>query len=236
MHIIKHFNKTRLSIRLGWLLATGGLLLTGTVYRIAASTLTATLENPVLPTIALREFPTEIGGWQGKDVSIPEEIRRVAGNDDFLYRFFVQEHSRRWASLYVAYSGRPGTMLGHRPDVCYIAGGWVYDNGRRMRLLSAEGRVIPCLIHRFHKPGLMREEIVVLNFYVLNGRITRSESGFSGLGWRRPNIAGDPARYVAQVQISSVLENSVLAAAKDMTDRILDFLPDENGEIKAAVK
>ena len=236
MHIIKHFNKTRLSIRLGWLLATGGLLLTGTVYRIASSSLTAALGNPVLPAIALREFPTEIGGWRGKDVSIPEEIRRVAGNDDFLYRFFVQEHSGRWVSLYVAYSGRPGTMLGHRPDVCYIAEGWVYDNNKEVRLLSAEGKEISCLIHRFHKPDLMRKEIVVLNFYILNGQITRSESGFSGIGWRRPNIGGDAARYVAQVQISSVLENSVLAAAKDMTDRILDFLPDENGKVKAAVK
>ena len=210
--------------------------MTGTIYRIAASSLTAALENPVLPAIALREFPTEIGGWQGKDVSIPEEIQRVAGNDDFLYRFFAQKHSGRWVSLYVAYSGRPGTMLGHRPDVCYIAEGWVYDNNREVRLLSAKGKEILCLIHRFHKPDLMRKEIVVLNFYVLNGQITRSESGFSGLGWRRPNIGGDAARYVAQVQISSVLENSVLAAAKDMTDRILDFLPDENGKVKAAVK
>jgi len=40
-------------------------------------------------------------------------------------------------------------------------------------------------------------------------------------------------RYVAQVQISSVLENSVRTVAKDMTDLILDFLPDENGKVKA---
>jgi hypothetical protein len=80
----------------------------------------------------------------------------------------------------------------------------------------------------------VNDEIVVLNFYVLNGRLTRDERGFSGVGWRRPNIDGDPARYVAQVQISSVLENSVRTVAKNLTDRILDFLPDENGRVRAA--
>jgi len=73
-----------------------------------------------------------------------------------------------------------------------------------------------------------------LNFYILNGQITTDENDFSGPFGRRPNIAGDPARYVAQVQISSVLENSIRTAAKDMTDLILDFFPDENGEVRTA--
>jgi hypothetical protein len=73
-----------------------------------------------------------------------------------------------------------------------------------------------------------------LNFYILNGQITTDEKYFSGLFGRRPNIAGDPARYVVQVQISSVLENSTRTAAKDMTDLILDYLPDENGKVRSA--
>jgi len=80
----------------------------------------------------------------------------------------------------------------------------------------------------------MYEQIVVLNFYILNGRITADEKDFSGLLDRRPNIAGDPARYVAQVQISSVLENSIRTAAEEITELILDFLPDRNGKVAAA--
>ena len=72
-----------------------------------------------------------------------------------------------------------------------------------------------------------------MNFYILNGQITNDESGFSGVGWRTPNITGNTARYVAQVQISSVLENSVRTAAKDMTEFVLDFFPDENGKVRA---
>jgi hypothetical protein len=74
----------------------------------------------------------------------------------------------------------------------------------------------------------------VLNFYILNGQITNDENYFSGPFGRRPNIAGDPTRYVVQVQISSVLENSIRTVAKDMTDLILDYLPDENGKVRAA--
>ena len=53
------------------------------------------------------------------------------------------------------------------------------------------------------------------------------------MGWRTPNIKGNPARYVAQVQISSVVENSVLKAAQDMTEFVLEFFPDEEGFVGA---
>jgi hypothetical protein len=75
---------------------------------------------------------------------------------------------------------------------------------------------------------------VVLNFYILNGQLTANEDTFSGIGWRTPNIGGNPARYVAQVQISSVLENSARRATADMSELLLDFLPDANGRVRAA--
>ena len=53
------------------------------------------------------------------------------------------------------------------------------------------------------------------------------------MGWRTPNIDGNPARYVTQVQISSVFENSIRSAAKDMAELVLEFFPDENGKVKA---
>ena len=69
---------------------------------------------------------------------------------------------------------------------------------------------------------------MVMNFYVLNGQLICSESGFSGVSWRTPNIAGNPARYVAQIQITSVLENSIRKAASDIVEPILKFFPDTN--------
>ncbi len=74
----------------------------------------------------------------------------------------------------------------------------------------------------------------MLNYYVVSGRITIDERAFEGLGWRTPNIEGDPARYVAQIQISSSSENSTVKLAEDITDKLLELLPDENGQVRAA--
>jgi hypothetical protein len=83
-------------------------------------------------------------------------------------------------------------------------------------------------------PAPRHEQVVVLNFYLLNGQIATDEDAFSSPLGRRPNIAGDLARYVAQIQISSVLENSTRKAAEEMTDLVLEFLPDENGTVVAS--
>ena len=216
-----------------WILAISFLLLTGAVYRATAFRLKLIVQSPIILPVPLKVFPLTINDWVGKDVPILENIQRVAGSDDFLNRLYVNKLNDQWATVYVAYSARPRTMLGHRPQVCYVAGGWVHDSTEQSQFISSAGRTIRCLVHRFHKPSPQNDEIVVLNFYIVNGRFTDDEGVFAGDGWRTPNIAGDLARYVAQVQISSVLENSVRKAAEDMADLILDFLPDKNSEVRA---
>jgi hypothetical protein len=125
-------------------------------------------------------------------------------------------------------------MLGHRPQVCYPANGWIHQNTEHIQVIANSGRTISCLLHNFQKSTSESEEIVVLNFYIVNGKITDDESVFSGLGWRTPNVDGNPARYVVQVQISSLLEMSVRSVAKDFTDLVLGYFPDENGQAKAS--
>jgi hypothetical protein len=124
-------------------------------------------------------------------------------------------------------------MLGHQPRVCYPGNGWVHDSTEKSQFTTQQGQEISCLIHRFHKPAPAYDEIVVLNFYVVNGQLSIDQKGFSGVFSRRLNLTRNSARYVAQIQISSILENSVRKAAEDMTEFILDFLPDENGDVAA---
>jgi hypothetical protein len=217
-----------------WILAILLLLCAGIVYRIMAKQLKLVVDTSIKLPHPLSTFPAEVGNWNGKDVPIPYNIQRVAGNDDFLSRLYTNRLTKEWANVYIAYSARPRTMLGHKPQVCYVGNGWILDSTESSKVISASGTTIPCLVHRFHKPAPDNTRVVVLNFYILNGQITSDESSFSGVGWRTPNIAGNPARYVAQVQISSVLENSVRIAAKDMTDLMITFFPDENGKVKAA--
>jgi hypothetical protein len=216
-----------------WLLAVTALLLTGAVYRVIASRLEIVTNTPIVLTVPLSAFPMQIQDWMGKDVPISKNIQRVAGNDDFVNRLYTNQSNDQWANVYIAYSARPQNMIGHQPQVCYVAGGWVHDSTEISEVISEAGREVPCLVHRFHKPIPEMEEIVVLNFYIVNGLLTSNENVFTGVGWRTPNIAGDPARYVTQVQISSVLENAVRGAAKDMTELILDFFPDKDRRVRA---
>ncbi len=223
----------KVSTSLVWVFAVILVILSGIGYRVLASRLKLTVETPISLSIPLSAFPTEIDNWTGKDIPIPQNIQRVAGNDDFLNRLYINKSNNEWANVYIAYTARPRTMLGHRPEVCYVAGGWVHDSTQPSEVVTNAYRKVPCLVFRFHTPAPQYEERIVLNYYIVNGQITADETVFSGVGWRTPNIAGDPARYVAQVQIRSVLENSVRTTAKDMTDLILDYLPDKNGKVRA---
>jgi EpsI family protein len=217
-----------------WIWAVVFVLFSGIAYRIAAQRLEISIQNPIKLPFALNAYPVEVGNWFGRTVPIPYNIQQVAGNDDFLSRLYTNQLTKDQVNLYIAYSASPRTMLGHKPEKCYTGSGWTLENKESSTVVSSSGAVVPCLIHRFRKTVPEIQEIVVLNYYILNGQITSDESNFSGVGWRTPNIAGDPARYVAQVQISSVLENSVRMAAIDMTELILGYFPDKNGQVRAA--
>jgi len=221
-----------------WILAVLLLVSSGITYRLLASHLELLFDTPISLPVPLSGFPSEVGNWVGRDLAIPnitKEYMEKNFADDFLSRRYINAATQAWADVYVVYcSSRPGGIVGHQPRVCYPGYGWVHDSTKPSQFISRTGRQIPCLIHRFHKTAPTHSQTVILNFYILNGQITADENGFSGPWGRRPNIAGDPARYVAQVQISSVLENSVRTMAKDMTDLVLDYLPDENGKVRAA--
>ena len=220
--------------RLVWIIAILILLLAGIGYRVLAERLKLVVSTPIRLSVPLNHFPLFIGVWQGRDVPLALNIQRTAGNDDYVNRLYINREDNSWVNLYVAYTARPRTMTGHRPQVCYPAGGWVHDSTESSEVISRSGGIIPCLIHRFHKASPENELVVVLNFYVVNGQLTNNESVFSGIGWRTPNINGNPARYAAQIQISAVLESSVRLMARDIVNTVLDFLPDDNGEVRSS--
>lgn len=227
----------KISTSLIWVFAVILVVLSGIAYRVFASRLRLLADIPISLPVPLRAFPVRIGNWVGTDLSIPNTTKEYMEKhfaDDFLSRRYVNETTKAWADVYIVYcSSQPGGILGHQPRVCYPGNGWVHDSTEPSQFISRVGRQILCLIHRFHKPAPMYSQTVVLNFYILNGQLTTDENDFFGLLGRRPNIAGNPARYVAQVQISSVLENSARSIAKNITDLVLDYLPDQNGKVLA---
>jgi len=213
------------------------LIAAGVAYRAFASGMKDILGKPVELPVPLDQIPLNIGDWFGEDLPIPTTTREYMQTnfaDDYVSRRYVNAKERIWADVYVVYcASKPAGILGHQPRICFPAHGWVADETTRSELDLRSGRRIECLIHRFHKPAPAYREVFVLSFWVLNGQITLSENEFAGFFGRRPNISGDPARYVAQVQISSTLEHSARSAAGDVVDTILTFLPDRNGQVKA---
>jgi len=217
-----------------WVLAIVLLVSAGMTYRILASGLERVVNRTIKLPVPLSDFPTQIGNWSGKDMSIPSTTKEYM-EKNFADDYFSRQYSNSEAkvNVYVVYcSSRPGGILGHRPRKCYAGYGWIHDGTETDHFISWAGKKIPYLIHRFHKPE-MTDQVVVLNFYILNGEPTADENDFSSSLWRRPNIAGDLAKYVAQVQISSVLASSAIKMAEDVADLILDYLPDQDGKVRA---
>lgn len=197
------------------------LLCSGWLYRQSAAHLNALSRVKVMPNIPLSRFPYQIDSWQGVDYPISETVLKVAANDDYLSRVYSDASRRVQASLYVAYTAEPRRMLGHRPQVCYVASGWIHDRTDEQVFGTVSGKKIPCLIHQFHKTGLDYQNIYVLNYYVVNGELTSDYKQFSGLRWRRPKLTNGRPDYVAQIQISSVSEAAVRDLAGDISDEIL---------------
>ncbi len=209
------------------------LLGAGVVYRTALTRLDAPV--PVNPPVSLAEIPTTVEGWTSETLAIPsitDEYMRSNFADDYISRRYVNEDQRMWADAYVVYcSSRPAGMLGHRPEVCFPAHGWIHDETSQSEFQTHLGRRMPVLVHRFHKQSPDYGRVVILNFYVLNGEVTLREGDFSGFFGRRPNVSSNPARYVAQIQISSSSEHAARALVASLTDSILAILPDQNGRV-----
>ncbi|MFC1782471.1 exosortase C-terminal domain/associated protein EpsI [Planctomycetota bacterium] len=214
------------------------LIFSGVGYRLLAARFQVFIDQPITLPVPLGDFPRQIGDWSGEDLDIPlvtvEYMERYFA-DDYFSRRYVNKKTNTWVDVYVVYcSTTPAGMNGHRPQYCYTGHGWILDEDdtKSSQITTRDHGQIPCLVHRFHKPAPLSDEIFVMSFYILNGQITNDDSGFSSPWGRRPNITGDLARYVAQVQISSKWENSIRLAAAEFTDLILRYLPDRDGVVQ----
>lgn len=229
------------SVWLAGVLAFVLLIGAGVAYQVAALRLQRLRENPITLPVPLRAIPGEISPWTGQEVpldSMTEEYMKAHFADDYVSREYTNTADGSKAGVYVVYcSTYPSGILGHKPDVCYPTHGWIrdYKTPTQIEITTRSGLKIPCLSHQLHMRPPEYRQVFVLSFYVLNGQITPRESDFSGIFHRAPNLSRNPARYVAQVQISSAFEPSAKAAARDLADTILTFLPDRHGHAQAAL-
>ena len=174
------------------------IALGGTVYRTITNRFERASTEAPLPPGTLDAVPTEIGPWIGRDVDLAEDIVRATDTDDLLNREYKRVGGGT-VGLYVAYGGRLRELAPHRPEVCYPGAGWVIADVRKEDLSLADGRALPCQIHRFGKGGFGSQQIVVLSCYLIDGRFARDISGVRSLAWQFDASAS----HMAHIQVVS---------------------------------
>jgi EpsI family protein len=200
----------RRRVILATLVAAVVLISSGLGQRWLDRQLVAADAKPVPLGRPLSALALEFGPWRGTEIPLDQRVVEVAGCDDYVYRRYVDESAGDTVDLYVSYAARPAKMLGHRPQVCYPAHGWIAGGLHQDRLTLSDGSTLDCLMHRFSKSRPDgTATVVVLNYYILRGQHVIEWTDFWGPRWRMPNLARDPSFYVAQVQ--------VVAAARDQT-------------------
>lgn len=218
-------------LRAGLLVSLLATVAGGAAYRVVAHELDAVRSAQLQLERPIASLPLQLADWSGEDVDLPEGILRIAGNDDSVSRLYRRTGGDATVSLYIGYTGRPGTMLGHRPTICYPNAGHALVSSEPVTVECA-GRKASVMLHSFLKPGVPDERTLVLHYYVLNGEITVDEDSFWGLKWRTPNLSRDATRYVAQVQIATSIgldaagaRRQLLQFAETSMPAIMDLLP-----------
>lgn len=218
----------------GWIIVISALLAAGFIYRGAAAKQQLIVSQTSSITIPLKQFPLKLNEWLGKDIPT-EIIEETTGCDDYLFRLYRNSKTGEYANVYVTFCAQPRKMLGHRPEVCFTASGWDILHDQKIHIATTSGKTIPCIKYLFEKPVGLRDEFTVLNFYILNGRLTEDHKEFSGIKWRTLANPKEQVRYVTQIQISSSNEEAAISAAKEISDLIIKFFPDEHGQVKASL-
>jgi len=182
-----------------------------------------------LPPGTLARLPLRIGAWQGQDAPIDDALRRATDTDDLVNRQYRREPDGAHASLYVAYGVRARDLMPHRPEVCYPGAGWTFRGSVDRELALPNGSSLACRVLRFTHGTFDQRQIVVVNYYIVDGQYCPDVSLLRSKAWR----GSRGIRYVVQVQVTAtsdayadldMAEAGVLAFATESADAIQGVL------------
>ncbi|MHC4233946.1 MAG: exosortase-associated EpsI family protein [Planctomycetota bacterium] len=190
--------------RVAALVALALLVASGVAYRAVVWRVAEFFAIEPIPPGALAVLPRQIGDWTGHDEPLDERTVVVVDADDHLARVYTSDDGEV-ASLFIALRRRDvafgvpaSALVPHRPEVCYPAHGWTAGETFTAELEAADGSPSPVKIYRFERGELERERVVVLAYYIVDGRRGHSPAQLRASGWRPK---GD-VRYVAQIEIA----------------------------------
>ena len=95
------------------------------------------------PRTQLDQFPSQLGEWQGKQIYIAEDIRKILGDGDFMQQVFRRPSDEPSIELFIAYfpSQRTGSTI-HSPKNCLPGSGWVAVESLHVPISRPDGTVV----------------------------------------------------------------------------------------------
>ena len=167
---------------------------------------------PTIPLVhdALEQLPLEIADWMGEDRPMDEAIVRATGTDAHINRQYSRKNGLESVSLFVGCSVSSFDRSIHRPEICYMRGGWTLMDRRSMELSLDEGIKLPYSMFQFFRGDLKREESMVIHYYIVNGQCYEEVTALQAKLWR----LGATVNYIARVLIIAPVRTSNAETAK----------------------
>ncbi len=221
--------RTPRGLWLAVVVAAGMLLCGGWWYRLQAAHYVSYNASLPIPPGTLARLPLQIDDWLGKDVSMAQSIIEATDTDDCINRTYSRRGGIDSVSLFVGYGVRLRDLAPHRPEVCYPGAGWTLVDKETAHVPTSDGRDLPCQIYRFRQGGLAHKQIIVLNYYMIDGEY------WPDVGLLRKLAARSETKghYVAQVQMNCLdlpmQQDSIMVVrefAHDVAPLILRHLTD----------
>ena len=189
------------------------MLVFGLTYRVVAAKLNAPVNTTPISPDALTRFPLQIGDWTGVDVPMDEAIARATDTDARLNRRYTRRGGFESITFYIASGVKTRDLMPHRPEVCYTGAGWTLMDRRLAKLPLSNSTTLPCNIMQFSRGVLNTQKVVVLDYYLVDGKYC---ADVSLLRWKAC-LGSGTVRYVAQMQIVAPITATLNAEAVTKT-------------------
>ena len=126
---------SRLWLRVG--LAVAILAISGVARGWQSSRVDQILREGRKSPFVLKEIPMQIGPWQGEDQEVDEQIIRITGSTDSIFRSYQNQNTGQRVSVLVLF-GPSTAMSGHVPEVCYPSSGYGMVRNATTRIVKAD--------------------------------------------------------------------------------------------------
>jgi EpsI family protein len=177
------------------------MLVSGSGYRVLAARLAGPVGTEPIAPAKMDQFPSQIGDWTGREVPLDKAIVRATDTDAHLSRAYSRHDGLDSVYLYIACGVKARDLMPHRPEVCYTGNGWTLEVRRSIEVPLSDGSKLPCNLLQFSKGALRAEEVIILDYYIVDGQYCADVSLLRSKAWR----GSGTVQYVAQVEVMGTI-------------------------------